>query len=235
MKSCLNVLVGVSLLGLVSEIHADNRWFVDRPEFMSGVDTIHCEVERPQNIFNRCGVGDGNHEQVLYTNGRDVWVEGMDDIQQVTCRGGLCQSDTLGYVGRLDYNISVTIPVYYYIGGGEHTGDRRTLVLHKRGTGPYSDHIQGWLVENDDQAVASANKEILAFFCDQGAVDECFVRFEDMSEGWLTGAEVATQFDPVDPNDPEYDMLGVECGASGACDTMRGGIVGYDPNHPAFQ
>lgn len=42
-----------------------------------------------------------------------------------------------------------------------------------------------------------------------------------MSKSWLTAAEVATQFDPVDPNDPEFDMLGVEGGASVACDTMR--------------
>lgn len=99
--------------------------------------------------------------------------------------------------------------------------------MYKRRADSAANELLGWYVENDDQPVASAKKEILACFCDQGAVDECFVRFEDMSECWLTASEVATQFDPVDVNDPEYDMLGVECGASGACDTMRGVIVGY--------
>lgn len=220
---------------LVSHAYAESWFYVERPNFIEHQDHFTCAIN-PGYAFNSCLLYEDATERVLVSNGQRTQIRDENLRVFVTCSDGFCEANQNQYLGRSEHGFFATIPLYYYVWGAEASEDGDILInLYKRGTGPAANELLGWHVENDDQPVASANKEILAFFCDQGDVDECFVRFEDMSEGWLTASEVATQFDPVDPNDPEYDMLGVECGASGACDTMRGVIVGYDPSHPAFQ
>lgn len=162
MKNFIGVFVGMVLFGLVAEAHAGQRWFVDEPEFMKHPDTIECEVVNRGScgLFKTGSVIVVDPERVLYTNGQDMWVDDHPILQSVVCRDGLCHSDLTGFIGRLNHNTSVAIPIYYYIGGGSRSTDHHTLVLHKRGTGPMAEQIKGWYVEGATTTQSSTEEDL---------------------------------------------------------------------------